>query len=377
MINYRIIINSENYSDKWMYDYSSNKGIIILLGLNSAQIIFCMKTKRTIEEIVSFKSPLVRDAYRKVYQLHAVVFNRGLNVNKLKIYSGDEVSCFDCSNENFPFLFSMINNSDLGLNKTWRNLDNAIISSTKSKKDSDLRFASMFSYFASKSREYEIDRFSNLWTSMNSYYSYENKCYEHYLKTEYKISDNSHLKKMQIKQEADMIGAALWQIDNRYTKFSKDEANKIWSDDDYAIEKALTGCTEEEIEELYNTLYYNLSSNELPTKYRVFQDRAEKFGLSAFTFMLFEYSYHWRCKIFHGSRCTLVFSAYNDYEICVMRAINYFLDRFLNENIPQMFSDKFWDEEKQEKMEKYIFHIKTEKESQKYRDLLMKYKQAV
>ena len=373
MISYEIMINTNECPYNWRYNFGANKGIIICLGDNSAQILFDMKVKRTPLELVSFVTPLVRDAYRKVYQLHAVIYNKGLKVEKIRVKSGDEEMLFDPSNSNFPFLFSMIGAADLGLNDSWKALDDAIMSTTKTGKDSDFRFAAMFSYFASKSRQFEIDRFSNLWTAMNSYYSYVNRCYEKHLKNEYKVLEPGHLKKLYLSQEADLIGAALWQIDPRYTKFSKDEANEIWSGD-YSIEKALSGYTEEDIEDLYEDLLQELTTKKLDPKHEVFKKRAEQFGLSSFTFMLFEYSYNWRCKLFHGNRCTLLFSAYNDYEIYVVKTINYFLDRFLNENIPHLFDEFFWNDEKQERMEKYILHIMDEKNAKKYNEILDQYK---
>lgn len=363
----------EDDYEEWKYDYSSSKGIAIRLGLNSAQIIFDMKTKRTVSDLISFRLPLVRDAYRKVYQLHAVVYNKGLCVKKIYVNAGSEESVFDSGTNDFPFMFSMIEEAELGLSNSWRGLDKAIMSYTKTKKDSDLRFASMFSYFASKSRQYEIDRFANLWAAMNSYYSYINKCYEKCLKEKYKVSDEVQFKKLCITTEADQIGAALWQMDRRYTKLGKDEANKIWAGN-YTLEQALMGYTKKDIESLYNALYKELETKKLESKYCVFKKRAEQFGLSPFTFMLFEYSYNWRCKLFHGNRCTLLFSAYNDYEIYAIRTINYFLDRFLNDAIPEMFSDRFWNEKKQNWMEEFICHIKSEKESKKYFELLSQYK---
>lgn len=45
--------------------------------------------------------------------------------------------------------------------------------------------------------------------------------------------------------------------------------------------------------------------------------------------------------MFHGNRTTLLFSAYNDYEIAVIRTANYFLETFLNENIPEIFKPDF------------------------------------
>ena len=41
----------------------------------------------------------------------------------------------------------------------------------------------------------------------------------------------------------------------------------------------------------------------------------------------------------------MLFCAYNDYEIAVLHTINYFMDRFLNEAIPKMFHEDFFEKD--------------------------------
>ena len=53
----------------------------------------------------------------------------------------------------------------------------------------------------------------------------------------------------------------------------------------------------------------------------------------------------------------MLIMAYNDYEITSLNTINYFLERFLNENIPMMFQEDFWDENKQKQAVSYIEYL--------------------
>ena len=80
---------------------------------------------------------------------------------------------------------------------------------------------------------------------------------------------------------------------------------------------------------------------------------AKRFGVPLFTFLLPTYPYRWRCKLFHGNRTTALLTAYNDYELAVLHTVNYFLDRFLNEEIPKIFDEGYWTTEKQDAIDTY------------------------
>ena len=59
--------------------------------------------------------------------------------------------------------------------------------------------------------------------------------------------------------------------------------------------------------------------------------------ITFYGFILCEYAYYLRCKYFHGNRTITLLSTYNEREVCILRLLCYFLDRFLIENIPGMF----------------------------------------
>ena len=103
----------------------------------------------------------------------------------------------------------------------------------------------------------------------------------------------------------------------------------------------------EEIEDLYRISLSGLSDQEqsiLPDRYKPIQDIADQFQMPAYTFLLLQFPYYWRCNYFHGNKPTTIISAFNDRSIAVLRTINYFLDSFLCDEIPKLLRDDFFDD---------------------------------
>lgn len=74
--------------------------------------------------------------------------------------------------------------------------------------DKDLRFVSAFSFLMAKSKNYETELFSNLWTAMNAYYSYVALCFEKKLRVELGVGENEKLKSaLTLHGDYQMIGA--------------------------------------------------------------------------------------------------------------------------------------------------------------------------
>ena len=366
---YQIMINggADAAEPAWKYSFGSVKNVLLYVSDQKATIAVLLGKILTIEDIISFKSKVFRDAYRKVYLVHAFDRRIGLIPKQIDIYIDDQKYSFNDSYPGFPFLFSMINGK-LDLDDSWKDMIPAVVRMPKHKMDDDLRMSAVFSFLAAQGRKYSIDRFVNLWTSMNAYYSYLNTCYEHYFKNNYTITEEE-LNKLKISSEADLLGSAVWQLSEKYRKLTKSEADELWKSN-YDVERYLSGLTIEQINDLYSDSLQFLDSQEAERKYELLTERAETFGLSLFTFLLLEYPYHYRCNYFHGNRSTLVLLAYNDYEYYVLKVINYFLETYLKTEIPKMFSEDFWTLEKQNKMEHYIASIKEDKPKRKYLETL-------
>ena len=340
---YTIHINGGSKQKELTYQYGRVKNISLRIGKKKATIAFETGTAMTAAELTSFKSNLFRDAYRKAYLLHALKIDEGLEVKRLEVIIDGDITSFDEKDAFFPFLFSMIDNKPLSLSKSWGDLTPAIQTTTKSEMDNDLRFVSAFSYLSSKSKQYAVERFTNLWTAMNAYYSYIAHLYEKELRSELGMTDeNGTIKNQQLKlvrKDCRSIGALCWLL---YPKYENPKnADELWKHN-YNTEKILCNYSSSQIHELYEASLSEIKGEPLPAQYKDLAECAELFGVPLYTYLLLIYTYHWRCNLLHGNRATMLFCAYNDYEIAVLHTVNYFLDRFLNEAIPKMFKSDFF-----------------------------------
>lgn len=355
---YLININGGSGKSELIYQYGRVKNISLRIGRQRATIIFETNTAMTAVDITSFRGNLFRDAYRKAYLLHALIKNEGLVVNRIDVNIDGEQTSFDENDSFFPFMFSMIEKKPLTLSESWSDLVPAFLASTKTKMEKDYRFVSAFSYFASKSKRYLIEQFTNLWTAVNAYYSYIALCYENELRVELGIAVNNEPIKykkelLMIKNDKRSIGALCWLLYPKY-EYPKN-SEELWKHNNNT-EKILSKYSSFQIQELYEASFAELTGTALPSKYTDLAECAELFGVPLFTYLLLIYPYHWRCDLFHGNRATMLFCAYNDYEISVLHTVNYFLDRFLNEAIPQLFQEDFFVND-YEKVKQYMRKI--------------------
>ncbi len=356
---YEIVINNDCKEVTGVYNYGSIKGITLSVGVQKAVIRYEIGRLRTTEDLIAFRYNDFRDALRKVILLHAVRYDRDLVIKKIVIKIDDEAHFFDRDHDptgHFPYIFSMMGGIKLGLAESWKSLGEIIIGATKTRTVEDLRFSCMFSFLASRGRDYSIDRFLNLWTAMNAYYSYSAQQYEERVKKDHDIFDLSGKLKI-CGKDAESMGMVSWFIDEQYTDISdRNRLRDLWKNN-YVIEIILQKYSITDIEKLYDAAEKELRGKALPSKYISLKNRAGEFGVKLFPFLLLIYPYNLRCRYFHGNSPTILIAAYNDYEISALETVNYFLTRFLNEKIPEMFSDDFWTDEKQKKAERYIEYL--------------------
>ena len=71
---YEISINSGcTIKDPYVYKFSNIKNIELHVKKNNAAIKYRMKTQKTPDELIAFKDSVLKDAYRKIFLLHALL----------------------------------------------------------------------------------------------------------------------------------------------------------------------------------------------------------------------------------------------------------------------------------------------------------------
>ena len=357
---YVINFNGGSGQNKKLYQFGSVKDIALYIGKNKASIRYESGALKEQEDFITFRIKLFRDAYRKVHLLHALIYNTGLKVDRIAIIIDGAAKEYDKSCPSFPFLYSMIKPKDLGLGGAWKDLIPETLTVAKSVMDKDLRFVSAFSFLMAKSKDYETERFSSLWTAMNAYYSYVALCYEKMLRAELGAGENEKLHSaLTLHGDYQMIGALCWLIGGKYRSYGKEDTDRLWRR--HCVENALGHCEEPQVQKLYEAAVEEASGAELPAEYADLASCAEEIRVSLFGLLLLVYPYHWRCDLFHGNRTPVLFLACTDHELTMLHVINYFLERFLNESIPKMFKEDFFTEAEYEKVKQYMRLITPDK----------------
>lgn len=341
---YRIVLNHEIQQNCLTYKFGHTDDIKLYVGKQKAVIDYELSVKRTLEDFLTFSDSVFRDSFRKAHLVHALKYNYGLKVSRITFCIDDETFEITKGNDpigHFPYMFSLIEGKQLSLTSKWNNLEQDVANGNKTVYEKDLRYAAIYSLLMSMSREYSIDVFSNLWTSMNALYKQIARDVIKY----YSGIHNQPLskrKKNRIDSDFSCINllACFLEMD-KVKLLSQKEREQKWKQY-YSVEKILEKLTDKEINELYDMAKEELNGKMLPSKYQTLSEISAEFGAKTYTFLLLIYPYYLRCNYFHGDKPSLLITEYNSYEIGSLRLVNYFLSSFLVDNIPELFETGCW-----------------------------------
>ena len=343
--SYTVTVNAAPETGRTIeYKYRSTP-CALTCAKGRSELRFEMGVKKEIDKPEFFGVDLVKDAMRKMYLMHAMAFDGRLWIRTITVTRGDETAVYDDTAPHFPFLYSMLTSPELKLPQSWR--DDAFLSEVltrpKSAADDDARFACLFSFLAGAGKRYEIEKFTCYWTAMNAHYNYLYSCYQ--------ANCSQRDRKSGKGGDSCCIGALMRVLGCGERLPSKTDRSETYKTQYGAMKTCLQNYTMEELEQLYKELYeVRRSPGYVPDRGTVMRDdlrehltncinRGSKPRLSAWGFLLLDYAYYMRCKYFHGSKATILFTGFNDREIAAFRCLNVFLGNYLREVIPEMFSE--------------------------------------
>ena len=357
---YRIEINGGITRVKpYTYQYGKYQEISLAIGRQKAVITFKMSVLKDIRDFIDMKVYPFKDAYRKAYLLHTLLYDTGMKISKIDIFIDHTKHTLDSSMPNFPFIYSMIRNREMGLTDAWKSKDmiDHFLGSTKTAIDTDMRSCAVMAFLAGKSRTYRTDRFLNFWTSINAYYSYIGDSFEKAYKKKNGLEEDEDVPNKYRMNHLDnpCIGALICTDIKKdcYIK-KKYDSSKEFSEVCESTNKLLYTCTDGNIDALYEDALANLD-NEIREgcPYNPLYEAAKKIEVPLFVYLLLLYPYRLRCNYFHGSKVQPVIAGYRDPEIFDLNIINRFLERFLTEKIPSMFEETEMSDEDLENIIRY------------------------
>lgn len=317
---------------------------------DAAAVRFSMGVQKTFEDLISFRVDLVKDAMRKMYLCHAMRYDSRLRVRSVTVTIDGESRVYEQGYPGFPFLYSMLTAKQLDLPESWhdRAFLTTVLTATKSKTDSDPRYACLFSFLAGTGRVYESEKFTCYWTAVNALYNHLLECARPRYAAEQGAARYEDLSKRKQVLSGDTVGlGALMRVLGCGEGLGPQGERNAHKSQYGALKSHLRGYSKEDLRELYGQLLAHrtdldwVPEGPLGEHLKTCMDRT---GLSAWGFVLLDYAYYMRCNYLHGSKATILFSAANDPEIAAFRALNVFLGEFLKELIPLVFREGWFTE---------------------------------
>ena len=324
----------------------------LICSKDAASVRFEMGTKKQHEDLISFRLDLAKDAMRKMYLLHAMRFDSRLRVRSVTVTIDGESRVYQQGYPGFPFLYSMLTANRLGLPEAWQDRTFLItaLTATKSKSDTDPRYACLFSFLAGTGKVYESEKFTCYWTAVNALYNYLLYASRPFYAAEHGAEQFEQLsKKKKDKLSGDTTGiSALIRLlgcgQKLRSQGERNEKKSLYG----PIGSYLRDFSGNELSALYSQLLAHRQEQtwapEGPLGQHL-QSCITESGLSAWGFLALDYAYYMRCNYLHGSKATTLFAAARDPELAAFRALNLFLGEFLKEMIPLIFREDWFTEQ--------------------------------
>ena len=316
MFDYCLIINNEMKGMPYFFQYGNTKNIELVLSHNTACIRKSFnKDYRNNLKPDSYLFNLFKEGMKRISLLHILYYQKQIKVksSQLRITGpGNVEEVHDLSD--YFILYSLISSGFLrSISKEWRNQDvlQNVLRFQKSKTELAKSTAALYAYLYSKTRSYETERFSYLWMAMNGLYGA--------MKPEV---TNDRM------QMSNMI--QVYHLGNDVlTSTNRDEICHLV----YIKMKDIEGkVTEESLRGEHKELAEYISQH-IP----IDNQTKKPFDLSPYGFLLTDFSYYLRCKLFHANRPVELFSFADDLEIKVLRIVNGLLEEFLDANLIRIF----------------------------------------
>ena len=328
----------------------------LVCARDAAAVSFEMGTKKTHEDLITFRVDLAKDAMRKMYLLHAMRFDTRLKVRSVIVTVDGESQTYAQGYPGFPFLYSMLTAKKLGLPESWRDraFETTVLTATKSKSDNDPRYASLFSFLAGTGKVYESEKFICYWTAVNALYNHIFECARPFHAQALGAARYEDLPKKKQTVKGDNVGLAAVM---RLMDWGSDMSSQADRDRNFrsqygAMKSYLRTIPRDALPDLCRQLRSHADDPawfpEGPLGDHL-RECCSRTGASAWGFLCLDYAYYIRCNYLHGSKATILFTAESDPELAAFRALNVFLGELLKELIPMVFREGWFTREHYQK----------------------------
>lgn len=323
---HKIMINKQKGNRHFTYDFGNTKNIFIDMSRNAICITAELTKVYDRAEMLSQGSYLFPDAIKKALMLHLILYSENINIKTISVQIDDDCETIvDTAQGHIPPIYSLvIGKLEHPFVTSWDNTAlQGILSQTKTKADS--RMAALAAFIISKSKHFESERFIYLWMAFNGMYGFFAK----------KISEthNDQPVKREYKQiiyMQELLGIGCETI--------QEEDKSIIAHEVIALIRRCSNepATRNALEEGHYRELAAAIEDKLVRK-----ETLKPYQLSAYGYLLTQFSYYFRCNLIHGNKPLALFSYADEVELKCLRMINGLLEEFMEENLHRWFDEAY------------------------------------
>ncbi len=336
---YQCIINKTPsvISDSNIFNYEYKKN-----NINVNVCIYMLKKGISVKYSSKGKyaEDIVHDALKKVMLLNIIKYGVPLDVKSVYLIKDSETenkkieSLYYKSSlyQEKRFIYSLAEDKFFhNIHTSWQkdnNFMNNILLCFEKKEYQPLD-ASLYALILSKTKMYESERFTWLWKAINGMYNFY---WENFIKR--------HKEGLRSK-ETNQINAFA-RVNNLRTGFTdRNYKEKIYNDVIDVINENWNGndVTQETLQNEHKELAEQIEQK----LFKRCTKRADRtaYDLDAYTYLLLDMAYYYRCNLFHANKPVKLFSFEEEAEIKMLKVLNSVMEDHIERNLPNWFDSEY------------------------------------
>lgn len=313
MMDYELRINNQSKGEPYFFSYGNTKEIILQVSYNRALISRSLAKNYLPILKGSYLMDLMREGMKRASLIHLLLYQKPLKIRDVKlIVSSKNKICESITLTEEFALYSMIECGLLRpLSKEWKEhtIIQFVLKHQKSTDKMARQISALYAYLYSKTRKYETERFNYLWIAMNGLFA----------ALDPKDSGND---RNQMCALVKRYGFGTNLLD----KTTRERSGKLTMIHLLQMPEPVTRDS--------------LDSDSVFTE-RIMKEVIDKYGkpvdVSLYGYMLTDFPYYLRCKLFHANRPLELFSFTDDMELKSLRIANGLLEEFLDKELISLF----------------------------------------